>query len=311
MKNIKLKNKVLNDIKSSKLRAEALADKVLEKAMQDEEFKNTYLIIKNLNFSIAKKEFLNQPTLEDKKALEEYSLQMDKILKKIKIKKEDLLPKYACTKCQDTGVINDNLCECFYNRLNTEIINNLGIKVDKSHTFENANFELFDKPEDIKKLYEKLQNWCENLENSKYKNLLLSGPTGVGKTYLVESICNNLISKNVIINYYTAFALNDLFLKYRTSFNENRAGLLDGVLQCDVLIIDDLGSEPNMKNNEEYFYSVFNERLTNNKSTVITTNLDLEQLFKRYGERTFSRLCNKANSVLIKINNADLRLKRK
>lgn len=311
MKNIKLKNKVLNDIKSSKLQAEALADKNLEKAMQDEEFKNTYLIIKNLNFSIAKKEFLNMSTTEDKKALKEYSLQMDKILNRINIKKEDLLPKYSCKKCQDTGVVGDKLCECFYSKLNTEIINNLGIKVDKSHTFENANFELFDKPEDIKKLYEKLQNWCENLENSKYKNLLLSGPTGVGKTYLVESICNNLISKNVVINYYTAFALNDLFLKYRTSFSENRAGLLDGVLQCDVLIIDDLGSEPNMKNNEEYFYSVFNERLANNKSTIIATNLDLEQLFKRYGERTFSRLCNKANSVLIKINNSDLRLKRK
>lgn len=311
MKNIKLKNKVLNDIKSSKLQAEAVADQFLEKAMQDEEFKNTYLIIKNLNFSIAKKEFLNQPTVEDKKALKEYSLQMDKILNRIKIKKEDLLPKYSCKKCQDTGVVDDKLCECFYLKLNTEIINNLGIKVDKSHTFENANFDIFDKPEDIKKLYEKLKIWCENLENSKYKNLLLSGPTGVGKTYLVESICNNLISKNVVINYYTAFALNDLFLKYRTSFNENKAGLLDGVLQCDVLIIDDLGSEPNMKNNEEYFYSVFNERLANNKSTIIATNLDLEQLFKRYGERTFSRLCNKANSILIKINNTDLRLKRK
>lgn len=310
MKNFKLKNKVLNDIKSSKLQAEAMADKVLEKAMKNEEFKNNYLIIKNLNFSIAKKEFLNQPTLEDKKALKEYSLQMDKILNRINIKKDDLLPKYSCKKCQDTGMINDNFCECFYNRLNTEIINNLGIKVDKSHTFENADFKLFDKPEEIKNVYKKLQSWCENLENSKYKNLLLSGPTGVGKTYLVESICNNLISKNFVINYYTAFALNDLFLKYRSSFSENRAGILDGVLQCDVLIIDDLGSEPNMKNNEEYFYSVFNERLANNKNTIITTNLGLEQLFNRYGERTFSRLCNKSNSVLIKIDNSDLRLKR-
>ena len=150
--------------------------------------------------------------------------------------------------------------------------------MDNSHTFEKANFDLFDHPEEIKKLYKKLQNWCNTLQTTEYTNILLVGAPGVGKTYLVESICNNLISKNVVINYYTAFALNDLFLKYRTSFNENRAGLLDGVLQCDVLIIDDLGSEPNMKNNEEYFYSVFNERLANNKNTIISTNLSLELL---------------------------------
>ena len=183
--------------------------------------------------------------------------------------------------------------------------------MDSLHTFEKANFELFDNPEEIKKLYKRLQNWCNTLQTTEYKNILLVGAPGVGKTYLVESICNNLISKNVVINYYTAFALNDLFLKYRTSFNENRAGLLDGVLQCDVLIIDDLGSEPNMKNNEEYFYSVFNERLANNKNTIIATNLSLEQLFKRYGERTFSRLTNKSNSLFLQIENSDLRFKKK
>ena len=141
--------------------------------------------------------------------------------------------------------------------------------------------------------------------------MLISGNTGVGKTYLLDSICNKLIEKNVVVNYYTAFALSDLFLKYRSSFNEAKAGLLDGVLTCDVLIIDDLGSESNIKNNEEYFYSLFNERLVKNKSTIITSNLDMEQLLYRYGERTFSRLCNKSNSVIIKINNKDLRLIKK
>lgn len=224
--------------------------------------------------------------------------------------KEDLLPKYSCKKCKDTALIGTEFCECYYKKINQEIINNLGVNVDKSHTFENAKFDLFDNPENIKKMYEKLQSWCENLEKSKYKNLLLCGDTGVGKTYLVESICNNLIQKNNVVNYYTAFALNDLFLKYRSSFYENRVGILDGVLECDVLIIDDLGAEPNMKNTEEYFYLLFNERLSKNKSTIITTNLSLEQLLARYGERTFSRLCNKANSLMIKIQNKDLRLKR-
>ena len=310
MKNKELKNKVLNEIKQSKLQAEAIANKNLEKAMQNEYFKNVYLKIKSLNFDIAKKEFFNQSTSEDKKTLALLKKELEETLNKIDMKKEDLVPNYSCKKCKDTALIGTDFCECFYKKINQTIINNLGVNVDKSHTFEKANFDLFDNPENIKKMYEKLQGWCENLENSKYKNLLLCGDTGVGKTYLVESICNNLIQKNNIVNYYTAFALNDLFLKYRSSFYENRVGILDGVLECDVLIIDDLGSEPNMKNTEEYFYLLFNERLSKNKSTIITTNLSLEQLLARYGERTFSRLCNKANSLMVKIQNKDLRLKR-
>ena len=311
MKNSELKNKVLREIKLSKLQAEAAADKNLEKAMEIDDFKNLYLKIKSLNFDIAKKEFLNQSTAKDKEELKLAKKEMEKVLVKNNISAKSLTPNYSCSKCKDTALIGEDFCDCFYKKFNKAIINNLGVNVDNSHTFKNANFELFDKPEEIKKMYEKLESWCENLQKSKYKNLLLSGAPGVGKTYLVESICNNLISKNIIVNYYTAFALNDLFLKYRTSFNENKAGLLDGVLNCDVLIIDDLGSEPNIKNTEEYFYSLFNERLSKNKSTIITTNLNLEQLLLRYGERTFSRLCNKANSLLIKVVNTDLRLKKK
>lgn len=310
MKNKQIKNKVLNDIKRSKLQAEAVANNNLEKAMQDDNFKNLYLQIKSLNFSIAKKEFLNQPTSQDKNALSKLKKEIEQVLKTLDMKKEDLKPNYSCKKCNDTALIGTDFCECFYKKINQELINNLGVNVDKSHTFENAKFDLFDNPEAIQKMYEKLQSWCEGLEKSKYKNLLLCGDTGVGKTYLVESICNNLIQKNNVVNYYTAFALNDLFLKYRSSFYEDRVGVLDGVLESDVLIIDDLGSEPNMKNTEEYFYLLFNERLSKNKSTIITTNLSLEQLLARYGERTFSRLCNKANSLMIKIQNKDLRLKR-
>ena len=308
MKNKEIKNKVLRDIKLSKLTAESVADKNLEKAMENNEFKTLYLKIKQLNFDIAKKEFLNMPTAEDKNKLKQTKAEIAIVMKKNNIVNEDLKPKYFCKKCQDTGFINEEYCECYYKRLNKAIINNLGVNVDNSHTFNNADFSIFDNPENIKKMYDKIENWCDNITTSKYKNMLISGDTGVGKTYLLDSICNKLIEKNVVVNYYTAFALSDLFLKYRSSFSEAKAGLLDGVLFCDVLIIDDLGSESNIKNNEEYFYSLFNERLVKNKSTIITSNLNIEQLLYRYAERTFSRLCNKANSVIIKINNKDLRL---
>ena len=87
--------------------------------------------------------------------------------------------------------------------------------------------------------------------------------------------------------------------------------MLDGVLESDVLIIDDFGSEPKTKATEEYFYAILNERLVKNKHTIISTNLLPMQILDKYGERTFSRLNNKASSVMLKIENKDLRLKRK
>lgn len=309
MKNNELKNKVFLQIKQSKLLAEANADRNLELAFRDENLKDTYSKIKLLNFNIAKKEFLNQPTSEDKKSLKMLTDSFKKQAEKLGFKVSDFKPNYSCKLCGDTGLVGSEYCNCYYQKLNKAIINNLGINVDKSHTFANANYLLFKEPEKIKTIYSKIENWCNSLPDTQYKTVLISGNTGVGKTYLVDCVCNNLIQKNVVVNYYTAFALSDLFLKYRTTFTQNNAGLLDGVLNCDVLIIDDLGSEPNMKNNEEYFYLLFNERLVRNKFTIITTNFLPSQVMDRYGERTFSRLRDKRTSTFIKIDNPDLRSK--
>ncbi len=309
MKNSELKLKVFNDIKMSRLRAEAQADKNLELAFKDENFKNTYKKIKDLKFNIAKKEFLNLGTSEDKKTLKDEVEKLKKQAEKLNFKLTDFKPNYSCKKCNDTGLVGSEYCDCYYQKLNQAIINNLGINVDKTHTFNNSNFSIFDKPNEVKKAYELVKTWCEKLDKTKYKTVVISGETGVGKTYLINCVCNNLIQKSVIVNYYTAFALSDLFLKYRTTFGENT--ILDSILNCDVLIIDDLGSEPNLKNNEEYFYLLFNERLVKNKHTIITTNLTLDGIRQRYGERTFSRLSNQANSLPIRINNSDLRIKNK
>ena len=98
MKNSEIKNRVLRDIKLSKLQAEAYADKVLQTAMENDDFSQTYKQIKELNFAIAKKEFLNISTAEDKKKLKEQQLKLTQILAKLNIKKEDLSPKYYCKK---------------------------------------------------------------------------------------------------------------------------------------------------------------------------------------------------------------------
>ena len=301
---------ILNEIKLIREKNEKVANDNFDRALNNKEFKEVYLTIKDLNFLIAKLDFEGKDHKKEDELLKEKNQVAGKILKKMGLTFDDFKPKYDCKICGDLGFVNGKYCSCFYKKLNSQVVNNIGLNVDKFHNFENSNFSLFDDSEKIKNMYQKIEKWCDN--SSKYKNILLCGQTGVGKTFLVECICNKLMSQNKLVNFFSAFALNNLFLKFHTTFDETKNSMLDGVLNCNVLIIDDLGSEPKFKNvTEEYFYLIINERLVKNKSTIITTNLSPNQIRDKYGERVFSRICNKENSLLIKIENNDLRLKKR
>ena len=106
----------------------------------------------------------------------------------------------------------------------------------------------------------------------------------------------------------TAFAANNRFLKYHTTFNEDKSGWLDPMLDCSFLIIDDLGTESILKNvTLEYFYQIINERNTSGKLTLITTNLGHDDILARYGERIYSRLFDKSLSFAYSIKGKDIR----
>lgn len=306
-----LRTKVLEEIRKSKADAEKLADDNLRLALKNDEFKNLYNDLKSLEIKIARQEFLGQKTEVENQEKIVLVQKLNKILKPSNLTLEDFFPKYSCKKCDDKALVGDKYCSCYYKKLNEAILKNIGASIDPSHSFNCADFSIFDKPSEVKKLYTKLNAWCDDVKNSKYKNVLLSGATGVGKTYLVECVCNKLLEQNVVINFYSAFALNNLFLKFHTTFDGSKSSILADVLDCDVLIIDDLGVEPKYKNvTNEYMYLILNERLTKNKSTIITTNLTPMDIIDSYGERVFSRICNKKVSMMIKMENSDLRIKK-
>lgn len=306
-----IKSSILEKIKQKRITAINLASDNLERALCDEEFKKNYLKYKDINFKIAKCEFENIDVAKLKTDLEKVKNSCNRALKKINMTFEDFLPKFACKKCNDTGYVGEQLCSCYYQELNKMTSNNIGIKIHSNHIFENCNFDIFENKVDYEKKYKNMQDWCDKFDSTKYKNIVLCGKSGVGKTFLAECICNRLLKHNISINFYSAFALNNLFLKYHTTFDQTKSTLLDGVLTCDLLVIDDLGSEPTLKNvTIEYLYVLLSERLNNNKSTIVTTNLSLDKIIDAYGERVFSRLCNKSNSLLINLQNKDLRISR-
>ena len=166
-----------------------------------------------------------------------------------------------------------------------------------------ANFKTT-KPE-FKNLYVQFDNWCNKFPAG--KNLILRGQAGTGKTYSTHVIANVLMQKGFSVLFTTAFGLVERFKKYVQSFNDETQ--TDVLFDCDLLIIDDLGVEPIIKNiTHEYLFNVINERLAHAKPFIVTTNLDEPALKQRYDQRIVSRILSKETSVVIQFSSKDLRL---
>lgn len=255
----------------------------------------------------------------------EYLDALRKEIEKLKKEKHDLLvkvtgdekylqPVFDCALCNDTGYVSTNyntqMCNCLRQQL-------LNIEYNKSNisNLENHNFENFlstyysdkvDKEkynadisprgniEIIKKIS---QNFINNFENPEEKNLLFTGNTGLGKTFLSECIANELLKKGKNILYQTAPVMLDRIINYR--FGKEDSSIYESILNVDLLIIDDLGTEcmNNMKFTE--LFNVINTRLLNQNNkitkTIISTNLNIQELFKNYDERIVSRLIGNYN----------------
>lgn len=152
-----------------------------------------------------------------------------------------------------------------------------------------------------------MQAWCN--KNSEKNMVYLLGQTGTGKTHLLECMANEFIKQNKIVMLTTSFNLTQLFIKYHSS--KEKSDILGDVLGCEVLFIDDLGTEPFFNNiTREYTYLVINERRMKNLKTVITSNLTPSELKDRYDERIFSRILDKKTSITLKLDGCDKRLKK-
>ena len=141
----------------------------------------------------------------------------------------------------------------------------------------------------------------------------LARNSSVSRTKLVlicdlYSSANALMEKGVSVCFVTAFEFNNLMLRYHTTSLAERAKYMDFLLDCDMLIIDDLGTEPVLKSvTKEYLYNVIDTRLSDGKKTMVTSNLNVEELMVRYGERTVSRMTNKTYSLARELCGDDLR----
>lgn len=304
-----IRDNALKNILRNKMNAENRADVKLTEVLQDEDIKVLFVACKKLIVDIAKAEV---DGLDTKALKDEYNQNREliaKLLKEKNINKEDLRPHYNCEMCKDTGRVGDKDCKCLKSEMSKELIKLSGVDISNFAKFSD-NFSVFDNPDKMKCLYEKMQKFIADINNAKVDTILFVGDTGVGKTYLMECMTTYALQNGVLTKYTTAFNFNHDMLRYHCSKLEEKEELIEPYLNSDLLFIDDLGSENKIKNvTNEYLYLVLNERMLNHKKTIISTNLNFKQIQDVYGERIFSRLMHKKQSLKIDFSNKDLRLK--
>jgi DNA replication protein DnaC len=225
-----------------------------------------------------------------------------------------LNPIFVCPVCRDEGYVYDpsrRMCICFETELNRRMLRGLGLDAD--HTFEAFDPEIFSKdlPVPLSQRQTMLynRNMCEKYADAypdtEVSDLLFTGQSGLGKTYLMHSIAHRVTERGFSVEYISAFKLLEIL---RRAYFENNAAPLDALIAAPLLLIDDLGTEPLMENiTVTQLFNLLNERQNRKRHTVISTNLSIPELKSRYTERITSRLLDESRCKTLKYIGDDVR----
>ncbi len=253
---------------------------------QNESFKRA-----ELNFRAVELDYLKGKATKDE--YEKAKTVREEVIDHLKVR-DSLYPPVACELCNDTGRnANGAICRCaklLAMQSRSELLE------FPLRSFDELDLSLY--PPDshalVLKTAAELKMIAQKGRESKRKNINLIGAPGTGKTFLASCFAGECSSLNKTVVFITAFNFVDRALKYHTTFDRDKAEYLEPLLETEVLVIDDLGTESIFKNvTVEYLYHLINERQLKGLTTLITSNLSVDNLAIRYGERIASRLFDK------------------
>lgn len=225
-----------------------------------------------------------------------------------------LEPKYHCSKCKDTGFIGTTRCTCFKKYLTKLYYEKSNIKSLLSDgNFKNFKLQYFsNKPSsesnrspqsNMQNILEKVTFYINNFESTN-DNLLFYGRPGTGKSFMSQCIAKELLDKGFLVVYRTASDIIEDLREIR--FNKN-PDLHNLIFNCDLLIIDDLGSEGSNDFTTTELFNLLNKKLLSKNKMLINTNLSLSEIANAYSDRITSRLMG--DFQLFKFYGEDLRVK--
>lgn len=217
-----------------------------------------------------------------------------------------------CPVCNDTGNIHGKVCRCFWKDYLNALAEVCDIQKKAPFTFDDCKLEDVKDSEQrnkLKSIYDFMQKYSGKLPDVNLKNIVFSGGTGTGKTCLASAVARKAVDCGKSCKFASAFEFNSEMLGAHTSSIAERTSRLHDVLTADLLVIDDLGVEPMYKNvTREYLLLILEERTRANLCTLITTNLDWQDIQAKYGDRICSRLLDKKHSRIVCFGGNDLRL---
>lgn len=282
-------------------RAQEECENFIAELRENPQFNEIYTAYTKKQLDLAKAEYI-EDSLKLKHDVDDLKMKIKNFLILKNINPDKLTPKYDCKICNDTGVVGGRICKCLLDELNKKISLQASSQTEFK-SFDNCKKEIMDN-NDIKAC-EWLKTWCLRFPDVTKLNVNIVGSAGCGKTFLLECVANELINKGYVVCYKTAFEINELARLYHIGKSYD----FSDCINADILLIDDLGTEPVLKNvTKEYLYNLINIRQINNRPTFITTNLSLDNIVDRYDERIFSRLANKNLSATIQLVSKDKRI---
>lgn len=219
--------------------------------------------------------------------------------------------KYECEKCGDSGYVGTKMCDCMRQKLIFAGYESSGMsRLMKEQTFDNFSLEYYKQnAENYKKMtevYNIMRQYAESFAANSGDNLALFGGTGLGKTHLSSALAGRLIERGFDVLYTGAVNMISDFENRRFGNGlSEESGSTDRYTDCELLIIDDLGTEVVNQFTVSCIYNVINTRLNKKLSTVLSTNLSPAEFRQKYWDRITSRVLGEY--IILQFNGTDIR----
>lgn len=255
-----------------------------------------------------------QALYDMKRQLHALSAQKQQLLKEHGYPADYLEPVYDCPDCQDTGYLPDHSkCHCMKQKIAHYLYEQSGLEnLLETENFSHLSTDYY-QGEDLTRFKKTVQNARKFVSDfsSHYRNLLFYGTVGTGKSFLSCCIAKELLDAGYCVLYFSACSLFDRISEYTfgSKDRENLAQLYQDLYACDLLIIDDLGTEMTTQFTVSALYQIVNGRLLSGKPTIVSTNLPDTELEARYSAQIASRLLGAY--TLYQFCGTDVRLLRK
>jgi DNA replication protein DnaC len=201
--------------------------------------------------------------------------------------------QYECALCGDTGVVDYRMCKCLKDKLVMAGLERSGMyEVIKTQSFDNFDLNYYsgESRARIRAILDITKSYADNFNAESGASLIMMGNTALGKTHLTSAMGKTVIEQGNDVYYSSAVDMIADFESERFSNNKNEGDLTEKYFSCDLLIIDDLGTEVVNQFSTSCLYSVINSRLIRKKATIINTNYSRDDMRKKYTDRIASRI---------------------